>query len=343
MIKKTGIVCILILLLALVGCSQNTSQQSATANSENKGSSETQKDAKNFPNKPIEILVPFAAGGSTDTAARVVSKYLPKYLPNKVNIVIVNKPGGGGTIAATDLFKATPDGYTLELSTHRSIAMQPIYGKTQYSYDSFQPIAKVSTDQQVMVVRADAPWKTFEDWLEYVKKNPNKFSYGVSGGIGSGSHLPMAELEMMAEYKATPVAYEGTSPALTALLGGQIDGAVGQPSSVKGFVESGDMRMLFNAAGKPVPYAKDLPLLIDEGYDISYDSNASLLAPKGLPENVAAILVEALEKTLNDPELIKELEKVDIQVDYKGPEGVQEELNDEYNKSKRVLKELGLI
>lgn len=335
----------MVLLFGLVGlgCSQ-ASTGSDSEKDESTGTTETQEVASaDYPSKPIEILVPFAAGGSTDTTARVLSKYLPKYLPNEVNIVIVNKPGAGGTIAATDLFKAEPDGYTLELATHRSIAMQPVYGQTEYSYDSFQPIAKVTTEQQVMAVRADAPWDTFEDWLDYVNENPGQFTYAVSGGIGSGSHLPMAELEMEAEFEATAVAYDGTAPAMTAVLGGQVDGAIGQPSSVKGFVESGEMKMLFNAGATPVPYAPEVPLLIDKGYDIAYDSNASLLAPNGIPEEVLTILEAALEEALADPDLLAELENVDIQVDYKPAEGVQEELTEEYNKSKDVLTKLGLI
>ena len=284
--KKAFLASILVFLLILSACSSGSSGTS----------SKSEAKSTNYPDRPIEILVPFEAGGPTDGAARILAKYLPKYLPNEVDIVIVNQPGAGGTIAATNLFNAKPDGYTLLLSTHRAIAMQPLYGKTVYSHDSFQPISKIMTNQQVLAVSADAPYDTFEEWLEYVKENPGKFQYGVSGGIGSGSHLPMAQLESLAELKMEPIAFDGVAPALTAILGGNIDGAIAQPDSVKGFVDEGSMKIIFNAASTPVPYAPDVPLLIDKGYDVAFDSNASLLAPADLPEEILNILVEATKR-----------------------------------------------
>lgn len=335
--KKVQLIFFLGIILFLSACGKATSGNDTTSGESANAAS------GDYPSKPIEILVPFEPGGSTDTAARVLAKYLPKYLPNEVDIVVVNQAGAGGTIAATNLYHAEPDGYTLELATHRSIAMQPLYGETEYQHDSFQPIGKVMTNQQVLVVSADAPYDTFEEWMKYVKNNPGEFKYGVSGGIGSGSHLPMAELSDMAGLEMEPIAFDGTSPAMTALLGGNIDGAVGQPDSVKGFVEEGDMKIIFNAASTPIPYAEDVPLLIDEGFDIAYDSNASLLAPEELPEEIIDILSGALEEALQDPDVQAELEAANIQIDHKGPDGVQEELNEENAKIKNVLEGLGII
>ncbi len=328
-----------VLLIVLAGCSQSSqstgSKETAAAGSEKQSKIE-------YPTKPIEVIVPFAAGGSTDIGARILEKYLPKYLPG-AQLVIVNKPGGAGSIAITDLFNSKPDGYTLAMSTHRAISMQPLYGNVKYSHDSFQPIAKVFGNQQIMIVKADAPWETFEEWLDYVKKNPGKFSYGVAGGLGSGAHIPVAELEKQAGFEAKAVSFEGTPPAITAVLGGHVQGAMVQPSDAKSLIESGELRGLFNVASVPVPYFPDIPLLKDNGFDVAIDSNTSLFAPKGVPEEIVTKLEEALKKTMEDPEVLAEFEKASLQTNYGGPEAVQKEVNDENVRFGKMLKELGLI
>ena len=338
--KKFFLLCLSMLFIVLAGCSQSSSSQS----SETKESSAANKEKSKieYPTKPIEVLVPFAAGGSTDIGARILAKYLPKYLPN-ANLVIVNKPGGSGSIAITDLFNAKPDGYTLAMSTHRAISMQPLYGNVKYSYDSFQPISKVFGNQQIMIVKADAPWKTFEEWLNYVKKNPGKFSYGVAGGLGSGAHIPVAELEKQAGFEAKAVSFEGTPPAITAVLGGHVQGAMVQPSDAKSLIESGQLRGLFNVSSVPVPYFPEIPLLKDKGFDVAIDSNTSLFAPKGVPEEIVTKLEEAVKKTMEDPEVIKEFEKASLQNQYGSPEVVQKEVNEENVRFGKLLKELGLI
>ena len=144
------------LLIVLAGCSQ-TSQSSEVKETT---AADSEKESKiEYPTKTIELLVPFAAGGSTDIGARIIEKYIPKYLPD-ANVVVVNKPGGAGSIAITDLYNAEPDGYTLAMSTHRAISMEPIYGKVQYGHQDFQPIGKVFGNQQIFIVKADAEWET---------------------------------------------------------------------------------------------------------------------------------------------------------------------------------------
>jgi tripartite-type tricarboxylate transporter receptor subunit TctC len=337
--KKFVMLCLTALLLVLAGCAQSSQSTGADATTADKNEKQTKIE---YPTRPIEVLVPFAAGGSTDIGARIIEKYLPKYLPG-AKLVIVNKPGGSGSIAITELFNAKPDGYTLAMSTHRAISMQPLYGNVKYSPDSFQPISKVFGNQQIMIVKADAPWETFEEWLDYVKKNPGKFSYGVAGGIGSGAHIPVAELEKQAGFEAKAVSFEGTPPAITGVLGGHVQGAMVQPSDAKALIESGELRGLFNVASVPVPYFPDIPLLKDKGFDIAIDSNTSLFAPKGVPEEIVKMLEEALKKTMEDPEVLAEFKKASLQTQYGNPEVVQKEVDAENVKFGKMLKELGLI
>ena len=323
-------------LLVVAGCSNSDSSETVT------DASAEETASIDYPKKPIEIVVPYAAGGSTDIGARIISEHLPKYLP-EAELVVVNKPGGGGTIGITDLYNSKPDGYTIAMTTHRVVSLQPLYGKTKYQHDSFQPIANVFSTQQLVVVKADAPWQTFEEWFEYVKSNPDEFTYGVSAGIGSGAHLPMADLEMNADLVMKPVAFDGTAPAIAALLGGHVQSIVAQPVDVKGYLESGELRALFNVGSTPVPYAKDTPILKDKGFDIVYDSHTILIAPKDVPTQIIEKLQEAVQQTLKDPEAIAQFEKANIHVNYQSADFVQEELNNENVRLEVILKNIGLI
>lgn len=326
--KKLFLLWTIMIVVILAGCSNEKSDSS-------------EANAADYPTKVIEIIVPFAAGGSTDIGARILEKNLPKYLKG-AQFVIVNKEGGGGTIGMSELSNAKPDGYTLAISTHSSAALQPLFGKTKYDYDSFFPIAKIFENQQILVVKADSKWKSFDEWITYVKENPNKFTYGVAGGIGSGSHLPMVELEEQADIKMKAVPFEGTPPAITAVLGGHVDGAVLQPSDAKALIDSGDFRAIFNAASVPVPYYPEIPLLKDEGYDIVHDSNTSLFAPLNTPKEIIYKVELAIQKTLEDPKVIKEFEKANLQVRFTSGTAVKKELSVESEKNKKIVDSLGL-
>ena len=153
----------------------------------------------------------------------------------------------------------------------------------------------------------------------------------------------MAELEKLTGIQVKAVPFEGTPPAITAILGGHIQGAILQPSDVKEMIESGELRAIFNAASVPVPYFSDVPLLKDKGFDIAYDSNTSLLAPKGVPQEIIEILQKAVKETMEDPEVIAEFEKVNLQIQLGDATVVQKELDEENAKSKVILQELGLI
>jgi len=334
-VKKIVMVSLFLLVLVLVACSSKEETQSAHG--------EKEEIAKiDYPERTIELIVPYSPGGSTDIGARILEKHISKYLSDS-QLVIVNKSGGSGTIGMSDVFISKPDGYTLGITPHSTLTMQPLYGKTKYAHDSFQPIAKVFENQQILVVKSDAPWQTFEEWFEYVKDNPEAFTFGVSGGIGSGAHLPMAELEMLAGIKMKPVPFEGTPPAVTAVLGGHVDGAVLQPTDARSLIETGELRALINVGSTPVPYFPDIPLLKDKGYDITYNINTSIFAPKDVPQDIVTLLQDAVEQTLNDPEVKVEFEKANLQLQYGDAELAEQAVNEETEKVKAVLKELDLI
>lgn len=185
-----------------------------------------------FPTKAIQVIVPYAAGGGNDQLARIFQIVMPKYLPNGQSIVVVNKPGGSTVIGTTEIFKAKPDGYTIGIIAGAPLSVMPAYGKTPYKHDSFQPIIKVASNPVILAVSADSSWINYDNWLDYVKKNPGKFSYS-SGGAGSAPNLAMEAFNFAANVKTKHVPFDGANPAVTALLGGHVQGFAGSPQEAR--------------------------------------------------------------------------------------------------------------
>ena len=291
-----------------------------------------------FPQKAVELVVPFAPGGVTDIAARILANSATKYLPNGQAVVVTNKPGGGGIVGTTEVFNAKPDGYKIAFASSAPLSIQPHYGKTSFTHDSFQPLMRALSFGQVLVVKNDSPWKTFEEWLDYVKKNPDSFTYGTTG-TGGVAHLTMERLNHEAGLKSKHVPFAGAAPALTALLGGHIQGVIVAPNDVN----NEEFRILVDFGSKKNAMLNSVPLLKEKGINITQNICTGLIAPKGLPKDVADVLHTAFKKALEDPATIAEFKKIGFAPAYSSPEAFQKEITDDFNTSKVVLKRLGLI
>lgn len=323
----------LILSLILGGCSQT--QKASSENNEGQANS-------GFPKKPIQLIVPYAAGSSTEMIARVLAKGAEKYIPNGQSIVVVNKPGGAATIGATEVHGAKPDGYTLGMLTVSQLSLQPLFGKTVFTHDSFQPILQATVVPQFLTVKSDAPWKTFDEWLEYVKKNPGKFTYATVGA-GSTVHISMEALNAAANVKTKAVHFESGGETVTAVLGGHTQGASLLPQTAKEYVKSGDFRILANLGSyKPEAY-QDIPLLKEKGLDAEVDVFTGVVAPKGLPQDVQNVIHDAFKQALDDPSVQEQLKEIDVDPKYAGPEEFQKEITDSYNEYGKILKNIGLV
>lgn len=320
--KKISLYLVLVAVISLSACSKPTGNAD-----------------KNFPTKPIEIIVPYDAGGGTDMAARALASKVSEYLPNKQAVVVVNKPGGGGTVGNTQVLNAKPDGYTLLMTSTGALSIQPNYGKATYSHDSFAPIMRVLSNPQAIIVKADAPWKTYDEWLAYMKKNPDKFTYGTAG-TGLTGHIAMEALSMDEKIKAKHVPFDGAGPALTALLGGHVQGVVVQTQNPRALVESGEVRPLINIGSNKEEGFDGFPWTSEK---TAVDVYHGLLAPKDTPKEVVDILHEAFQKALKDPKVIDQINKGGANPAYAGSEDFQKEITESYEKSRNVLKEVGLI
>ena len=262
--------------------------------------------AQSYPNRPITFVVPYGPAGSTDPISRQFATQLEKVLGVEVNVE--NKPGGSGTIGFGIVARAKPDGYTIGLATNSILAYQPLVNQslTFKTPDAYQPIAKLGEMPVILVVRADAPWKTFEEFLEHVRKNPNKVRASVSG-LRTVPDLVAQEFNKNNDLKLRTIPFTGGSgEALLALLGNRVEatlftGAVGIP----GQVQAGKVRVLAvfkKGVYDPVPEAIST---IDAGYKTTLSAQFYVMAPKGLPKEVLDKLVSASQQIINSPEYAK--------------------------------------
>lgn len=319
-----------VLSVGAVGCSNAPETQQPAA--------EVKKS--DYPQKDIELVVAYAAGGGTDSIARFVAHAASKHLPNGKNIVVSNKPGASGTIALTDIMQAKPDGYKLGSVTTGNLAIAPNYGKTPFKSDSFIPIAQFSSVPNVLVVQSDAPWKTYDEWLDDVKKNPGKFSYGT-GGTGGTQHLAMEGLNELEGVQTKHVPFEGAAPALTALLGGHVQGAIVNTNEAKPHIDAGKMRVIANLGTSKIEAYKDAMFLKDKGF-VGLDSWSGIVVPKDTSKDVVDTLRDVFGKAMKEDSIKKEFNKLGVEPVYADSEAFAKVIADSNKLTGDLAKKLGM-
>lgn len=247
---------------------------------------------------PIEIIVAFAPGGSTDVMARAMQPFLEKALGAK--IVIVNKPGASGEIAYTYLAQAKPDGYTFSfINTPGYLSMQ-VQRKLRYDPKVIQAVARIVDDPSAFVVKADSPHKTLKELVAFAKANPRKVFVG-SSGVGTDDHLAMILLELAADVTLTHVPFPGASETRTSLLGGHITVGGLNVSEFSGG-DTKSFRPLVVFGDKRSPLAPDVPTAKEQGFDILMSSERGLAAHRDVPADIRAKFSAAVRIVMNDPE-----------------------------------------
>ena len=270
-----------------------------------------------WPDKPITMIVPFPPGGVADTVARPVAEALSKEL--KQPVVIENKAGAGGALGMGLAARAPADGYTLLMSLS-SISILPeadkILGrKPAFTLNQFKPIARFTADPTVLVVRADAPWKTLGDFVKDLKAQPGRFNYGSSGNYGT-MHVPMEMLKANAGFRMTHIPYTGAGPAVLALLGGQVDAIASGPSTVVQQIKAGKLRALAHWGDKPLVALPEVPSLKQAGYAATFAQWSALLVPAGTPDDVVQKLRAAARKVAQDPNVIQTINRAGSPIEY---------------------------
>ena len=250
-----------------------------------------------YPDRPIKVIVPFAPGGGTDLVARTLS--VPMADDLKQSIVIDNKPGGSTIIGTDALAKSPADGYTLVVATLAHAVNPSLKAKLPYSQDKdFAPVILVGISPNVVVVSADSPYKTFKEFFAAAKANPGKLSYASQGG-GTSAHLAGELFNSIAGTKLTHIPYKGAGPALTDVIGGQVDVMFATASAVGSLVDSGKLRALAvtTPARSPSPQLSMLPTVAESGVPgYSAGSWYGYFAPAGTPSDVINKLNASIKK-----------------------------------------------
>jgi len=294
--------------------------------------------AQNFPTRPIKLICPWPAAGSSDIVMRALADSATKVLGQQV--IIENKPGASGMLGPNELLKAAPDGYTLSQLTI-GVARLPHMQKMQFDpLRDFTYIACLTGYTFGIVVKADSPIKSIKDLVEYAKANPGKFTYGSTGN-GTTPHLAVEEFASKAGIQITHVPFKGSSDGLQALLGGHIM-AHSDATGWAPHVDSGSMRLLATYGSKRTKRWPQVPTLNELGYDTVSDSPFGIGGPRNMDPKVVRKLQDAFKKTLSDPAVLAAFDKYDQPVIYMDSEEYTNFILASYVKEKRTIERLGL-
>jgi len=297
--------------------------------------------ADSFPERPIELIVTFEAGSSADVMGRLMARLMSQHLPNNQQVVVVNRPGGGGTIGLTALTRAAPDGHTIVYTTSSPVTIQPHYGRASFTIDDLAPIAKIIEIPAALNVHRDSPLENFEQWLEFVRENPRAFTYATTGGTGSGTHLVTEELAAALGVEIRHVPFEGDANSAAALSGGQLMGTMQMPNSHRG----GDVRPLLflTSIRPPHPDYADIPTSTDLGIDAVADFFAGFFAPAGTPPERIAVLEATIAAVMREEEILTLLNNAQFPVAFAGAEEFGRIVEEVSASARAMLLQLGLI
>lgn len=303
-----------------------------------------QISAQEFPNRAITMVMPYAAGGPGDTITRVFAGAMQKHLGQQ--IVVDNTAGASGSIGTAKVARAKPDGYTL-LMIHVSHATNVAMYKSlpYHPVDDFDPIGRATSGPMVIVTRNDFPAKNLNEFVAYVKANGPKVSL-AHAGVGSASHLCGLMMMNALNVKLNEIPYKGTGPALTDLMGGQVDVLCDQTSGTVPSVKTGKIKAYASAGKTRLPQLPDVPAISEAGVE-GFEINISfgLYAPKGTPKPVLAQLTAALQKSVADSEVRQRLEAMGISavsVEQASPEALRAHLKNEIDTLGGLLVKAGV-
>lgn len=293
-----------------------------------------------FPSKPVTLIVPFPAGGSTDRHLRIVAQDASKYLGQPV--VVENRPGAGGTLGPATMAKtARPDGYTVSLYPLGMLRMPYMQKTNWHPIDDFTFILGLSGYTFGFTVRADSPYKTFNEYIEAARQSPGKIDYG-STGVGSSPHLLIEEIAINAGVKLNHVPYRGNADMQQALLGGHVM-AQSDATGWDQFVDAGKMRLLVTFGEQRTTRWPDVPTAKELGYKVVSVSPYGLAGPKGMDPAVVKVLHDAFKKALFDPASMEVMKQLNQEPAYKGSEEYKQWAEATFVKDKVLIEQLGLM
>ncbi len=298
--------------------------------------------AQAYPNKPIKMIVPFAAGGTTDIVARIIANQFGTELGQP--IIVENRGGGGGSIGANEAAKSAPDGYTLGVATVSTMAVNPAANpKIPYNnLTDFIPVTNFAAVPNVLTVHPSVPAQNLKEFIELLKKNPGKYSFATSGTAGIG-HM-MGELFMNATgTDMVHIPYKGAGPAVIDVVGGQVPVLFDNLPSSKAHIDSGKMRLLAVASPKRLPFYPNVPTFAEAGLpDVNDRAWYGLLVPAKTPKEIVDKLHAAAVKAVNHPSVTEKLAALGTEPVANTPAEFAAQIKVEYEKMKNIVAKKGI-
>ncbi|MRN56597.1 tripartite tricarboxylate transporter substrate binding protein [Paenibacillus sp. LC-T2] len=297
-------------------------------------------ESADFPKKPITLIVPYAAGGGTDLTARALAKATEEFL--RQPIIVVNRTGGGGSVGLMEGANAKGDGYTVTFLP-AELTILPHLGLLPITYEKFKPIAQINFDPSAITVRAEAPWQTVNEFLDFAKAHPGELKMG-NAGTGSIWHLAAVTLERETGVKFAHIPFEGAGPAVSALMDGFVDAVPVSPAEVKKYVDEGKLRTLAINADKRSEALPGVPTLEEQtGIHVNFTGTwRGLAVPKDTPDEIAELLAGAFIKGTEDKEFRDYMKMNGLGLLVKDGKAFAQQLKESDDLFAKMIPELGL-
>ncbi|MCU0561440.1 MAG: tripartite tricarboxylate transporter substrate binding protein [Desulfobacterales bacterium] len=298
--------------------------------------------AADYPDKPVNLIIGFAAGGETDTVVRALNDKLTANLGGQT--VVLNKPGSGGLLAAQQVANAAPDGYNLLVLSLSHVLRQAADDKTPFNVlTDFEPVSRIVTQPIVLAVNKESPFQTIEQMIQYAKDNPNKLNFG-SPGVGSLGHFSGELFKGATKISFKHVPFSGSAPSVTALMGGHIDFLVTALPAISGKVSSGDLRILASYADKRLPEMKEVPTFSEKGYpNVVMYGWFGFAAPAKTPPAIVQKLNQAVGRTIQDPGMEEVLKKLGFNPAYLTSAELKTFIADELKRAAEIAKRENIV
>jgi tripartite-type tricarboxylate transporter receptor subunit TctC len=298
--------------------------------------------AQAFPSGPVNVVVPLAPGDAADTTARAMGEEMARHLNTPV--LVVNRPGAGGAVAAISVVQAKKDGQTVLFAQNSALTFRAALDPQAATYDPSRdlvPLGLTSRTPSVLTIRTDAPYKTFAEFIDFAKKNPGKVRIGHPG-VGSVGDFCIRLINALTGADLVGIPHNGATPVVTALRGGHIEGAVLALGAQSAQMKAGAFRGI--ATSSRAPEFTDIPTLRELGYrEELFGVWFSFLAPAGIPEQARQALVEAIEQAVKSPAIATRLAPLGIVQAYGTPEQLSAEIRDEFKRVGEMASKTGLV
>lgn len=304
------------------------------------GCGATDEDVADFPTGDIRMIVTYEAGGATDATGRAVAAGLEEQLG--VSVVVENVAGGAGSVGTTAIANADADGYTIGTTTASAVSRVPILQNVSYDLDDLHLVTMAMDGGGLLAVRADSEYETAEEFLEAAEENPDSVQVATPGAQ-SPQHVELDRLSSEHGISFRTVPFEGDAPAATALIGGNVDAVFSSNADLfVEYIESGDLRPLILGVPDQVDYGVEVPTFEDLGYDdIVYgQSDYLIVAPQGIPEEIASVFDEALEAVISEPEYAQRIGEAYVPEEYYDSEALSDFLSEEQEVLRPILEDM---